>query len=1071
MPEWISFGRGKFFQAWSMGDGEARLDHLYNGIVGEKSRLLGYETFVLRVTSPQNYSSAEASLFEDFAASDFQVEKISRRREAAEDVLEIQYVGENLVVNVSYYASRDRFWIRKNARIFNRGPAIRIVSIALHQFGVCDGQSIEILDCGYRFSTPLYGSTRLPNEYVTRLGMPTILWGEQGGILMGIQFPACHNDFAEADNTFTCDYRPGVLLETGEEFQTETAFYLPLPGKDRAAMRRTFTEYVEETYPPRLPSLVRFNCAGTWLEQVNRSRARSVIPLAKEMGAEVFVIDFGGTHYERFPFSFGHPERLPPMTQIEEGIVRRELFPGGWDEFSAELQKAGLRLGLHYETQGFPHLEEIPQWRLKSPINEGYCLCTPYGELFSGLVLEQVKKYHLGEIKLDYFTTEPCCAEGHDHMASGYDSTDKQVLQHLDLLRRCREAVPDLVISLFVGGGYTSPWWLRYADQLHSGDPGHQLMFKVMLEDNAKSEAMAIERRERWHWATGQGMRPPYAVQMDVHGFGIQSTGTIASVMDPARDDSIPTGAGWRQTLFSNLALTGARDIKLNPYYLTHEDRAFVAEWFDWGRRNTRRLRHPISVLSAPNGEDLEGYAHLDEHGGFLFLFNPAAASARARLDLKKIFGGAPIRCVALYPMKGEFSVGDTLDVPVIAKDCLVLEIERGSAKPQEAPAVVRYRAMAESLIRPYTAQLPCGFAQTLSVLRGRDVRMTVESGTGSKAEHRLERRVRRLLDIASSGREGRADEPKRSRDGLDATLAFAPADVDRSDLGAGGTFGREFSITYVRTELGPFVDGTVISLDDLDSPKKLSISTTAPEHLHRALDEIEEQLLSSGFASEHEFSDPSSFSITRSRGKVGPLGPLFGQAVRVLSRFSEAAPFALADVVVGSSAKLLVGPHAARGLAKPPSQCRGFIGIPPAGGAVEARTKIGIPAQGQPILDVAIGLADQPNPRYGVNLAASSSNARFSVEVCSDGTSTKVLEEDVYPELYPSGEVPEYESLVARGFRAGFMRRQLIDLTKWSGKEVELCFRTEAPPEYEVLYTIPVWSVPRLLLRGGDSS
>ena len=661
MPEWISFGRGKFFQAWSMGDGEARLDHFYNGIAGEKYRLAGYEPFVLRVTSPENYSSANPNPLEELKPADFRIESISRRPGPTEDVLEIEYKNAAIAVFVSYYANRDRLWIRKDVRIVNHGPATRIVSIALHSFSPCDGGKIELLDCGYRFSTPLYGSTRLPNEYVTRLGMPTILWSEGGGLLMGIQFPACHNNLTQPGEQFTCDYRPGVLLQRGEEYRSETAFYLPFSGKDRAALRCVFAEYLEETYPPRLPSLVRFNCAGTWLEQVNRSRALPIVPLAREMGAEVFVIDFGGSHYERFPFSFGNPDRLPPIQQIEQGIVRRELFPGGWDEFHAELRKSGLRLGLHYETQGFPHLEELSRWRLKSPINEGYCLCTPYGELFSGLVFEQVNKYRLGEIKLDYFTTEPCCAAGHDHMADGYDLTDKQVLQHLDLLRRCRQAVPDLVISLFVGGGYTSPWWVRLADQLHSGDPGHQLMFKVMLEDNAKSEAMAIERRERWHWATGQGMRPPYAVQMDVHGFGIQSTGTIASAMDPARDNSIPTGAGWRQTLFSNLALTGARDIKLNPYYLTKDERAFVARWFDWGKRNSDRLRHPRSILSAPNGQDLEGYAHADEKGGFRFLFNPAPKAAQTSLALTAIFGPGPWQVKALYPAEGDLSIGEKI--------------------------------------------------------------------------------------------------------------------------------------------------------------------------------------------------------------------------------------------------------------------------------------------------------------------------------------------------------------------------------------------------------------------------
>jgi hypothetical protein len=1062
VPEWISFGRGKFFQAWSMGDGEARLDHFFNGLVGEKYGLADYEPFILRLTSPSNYSAANPAPLDEVRASECRVEKIIRRREAAQDVLEIEYAASPLAVIVSYCASRDRLWIRKHARIINRGQAVRLVAVALHDFGVGDGRHVELLDCGYRFSTPLYGSTRLPDEYVTRLGMPSVLWGDGGGLLMGIQFPACHNTVSEAKGRFSCDYRPGILLESGSEYTTETAFYLPFAGHDRAALRRTFFDYVEETYPPRLPSLVRFNCAGTWLEQVNRPRALPMLPLVKEMGAEVFVIDFGGTHYERFPFSFGHPDRLPSIEQIEQGICRRELFPGGWDEFNAELQKVGLRLGLHYETQGFPHLEEMPEWRLKSPINEGYCLCTPYGDLFSKLVLTQATKYQLGEIKLDYFTTEPCCAEGHDHMVDGYDSTDKQVLQHLELLRQCREAVPDLVIALFVGGGYTSPWWARYADQLHSGDPGHQLMFKVMLEDNAKSEAVAIERRERWHWATGQAMRPPYCVQMDVHGFGIQSTGTVASRMDPATDDSIPTGAGWRQTLFSNLALTGARDIKLNPYYLTKEERAFVARWFDWGKRNSSRLRRPKSILSPTNGQDLEGYAHTDQEGGFLFLFNPSDKSAATTLELEMIFGAGPWRVKALYPVEGGLKISSTLDLPVMAKDCVVVEIERGKTI-EEAPSISRYRNIAGEFIRPYQPHVVGGSLDALVGLRGRDVQLTPKIGE-TKAEQRLERQLLRLLDVASMGRAGKANGATVHR-AAQVHLAIAGLNSDASDNTRRNSFVRDFATLYFRAPDGALVDGCAIGFDDPVKPNEILFSATAPEHLERALDMLEDNVLSSGFVRVRRLDDPSAFEVVASGGKVGPLGPHFGQGVRVLSAFSERAPFALADVVIGASAKMLVGPHAARGLAKPPSQCRGYVAIPPAEGMVEARTTFRIPANGQPLLELGIGLADQPNPRYGVNLAAWGTHAHFSVELRAGSGAVTILEEDVFPELYPSGEVPEYESLVARGFRVGFMRRQLLDLTRWRGQEVELCLSTKAPTEYQALYTVPVWSPPQLLV------
>lgn len=1040
-----------------MGDSEAKLDHFYNGLVGERYRLAGYETFTIRLTSPENYVATEPAALETLRASDFTVTNIARRHEADHDVIEVDYVRGALRVAVSYRTSRERKCIRKNARIRNDGAAVRLVSVALHDFKVCDGRKVELLDCGYRFSTPLYGSSRLPDEYVTRLGMPAILWGDGGGLLMGLQFPACHNEL-DAAGRFTSDYRPGVLLADGSEYVTEDAFYLPFAGCDKPSAQRAFADYVEETYPPRLPSLVRFNCAGTWLEQVNRERAVPIVPLAKEIGAQVFVIDFGGTHYERFPFSFGNANRLPPIEQVEQGIVRRELFPGGWDEFNLELKKNGLRLGLHYETQGFPHLEEMPQWRLKSPINEGYCLCTPYGELFSGLVLEQVKKYNLGEIKLDYFTTEPCSAAGHDHMANGYDSTDKQVLQHLELLRACREAVPDLVIALFVGGGYTSPWWARYADQLHSGDPGHQLMFKVMLEENAKSEAIAIERRERWHWATGQAMRPAYCVQMDVHGFGIQSTGKIASIMHPTKDDSVPAGAGWRQTLFSNIALTGARDIKLNPYYLTKDERAFVARWFDWARTKQRRLRRPRSILSAPNGHDLEGYAHADENGGYVFLFNPKPMAAVAQLDLDSVFGRGPWRTKILYPVDGMLAGGSRINLPIVAKDCLVLEIERGDVVSDEAPPVVHYRSIAGRLVRPHEPYRGADTAKILEGLRGRDV-CVASMPTASLAERRLERRVLRLLDVASMGRASSTDGNARAG-AIQANVLFA-----ESAPSCSGTFQTKFETTYFTAPDGTLVDGAMLAANNIARPQTIWVKATTTEHLERALDAIEDGTLAR-FKAAAEMADAAAFQVKTEGGEAGPLGPLFGQAVRILSRFSQKEPFALADLVVGASAKMLVGPHAARGLAKPPSQCRGYLAIPPAGGAVEAKLRLSVPGGFHPVLDVGIGLSDQPNPRYGINLATWATSVRFRLDVIAPSSAPfMLLNEDVHPEIYPSGEVPEYESLVARGFRTGFMRRQLLDLSRWVGGHIELRFRIEAPSEFQALYTLPVWSVPRLLV------
>jgi hypothetical protein len=107
---------------------------------------------------------------------------------------------------------------------------------------------------------------------------------------------------------------------------------------------------------------------------------------------------------------------------------------------------------------------------------------------------------------------------------------------------------------------------------------------------------------------------------------------------------------------------------------------AFWNDWLNWADAHLDYLRVRQDLFGQPSGKTLEGSAHIIRDRGFLFLFNPTAASRTGSIPLNSTIGlSGRQNCQVreLYPVHRIYGVySKTLLATLGPHDALVLELE-----------------------------------------------------------------------------------------------------------------------------------------------------------------------------------------------------------------------------------------------------------------------------------------------------------------------------------------------------------------------------------------------------------
>lgn len=268
-------------------------------------------------------------------------------------------------------------------------------------------------------------------------------------------------------------------LNPGETFITAKAYIAAVEGNlDRACMHLTrYHDFLLEIPEKENDMPIIFNeYLSTW-GQPDIDNVSTELKLAKEMGAEEFVIDAG----------WYAPKGLYCEGLLGDWVVNKERFPNGLKEFSKKAEDLGFHThGIWYEfesvTTNSNLYKEHPEY-----------LATLNGEIVNldircfldfnkpeavqylrDTVLKNLKENHVNYIKLDYNENIGYEIDGeNENKAENIRTHSEKVRAFIKELQR---EVPDLVFETCSSGGMRHSLSFNYIGSMNSFSDAHETL-------------------------------------------------------------------------------------------------------------------------------------------------------------------------------------------------------------------------------------------------------------------------------------------------------------------------------------------------------------------------------------------------------------------------------------------------------------------------------------------------------------------------------------------------------------------------------------------------------------------
>jgi hypothetical protein len=554
---------------------------------------------------------------------------------------------------------------------------------------------------------------------------PVVLMGQRTGLLATLEWSL--TQFARENGGFTLEFRPGYLLQPGEtqELTAGSLILFDRTQKDSdelADARQAFFAHLARRVRPTVPRPVKFTTWGPWLWQVSDRRVREILPDLQDVGTDLLHID-AGWQDPHFPYS----QKLPRVRRADDSewdrvMTMSDRFPSGLQPLRQLAEAHGMRLSLWFDTCCDVYLREEEDWAVRTADGRAVwdstwegrwrrvpkqSLAAEYGARFTEFVLEMQRRYDLHGVVLDNHRYHADFAPGRQSMANGWNAEYVQHRIVLELLDELQRRQPGLY--RFFCESWSVPWVLLHATHLHASDPSITKDFARATATDYPLRCLAYERRLAWrrHY---DNFIPPWGIKGDIAGWSVQQQSAIP--LNPAHADAVPgSGEGWTQNLFTCLATTTNRDIRFAFRQMPAFDRAILKEWLGWDRRRAAfpLQARPLTPLQPEPDAGINVITQVTNGRGILYCFNQSFSRAETRLCLDERAGFRPddrdIPAFLVYPLRaplgnGRVSFGQTLTIPLIAKDCAVIEV--GLEQPERLAAYPDYQRATETVTRSF---------------------------------------------------------------------------------------------------------------------------------------------------------------------------------------------------------------------------------------------------------------------------------------------------------------------------------------------------------------------------------
>lgn len=578
-------------------------------------------------------------------------------------------------------------------------------------------------------------------------GQPAVLLTSAGGCLLTLEWPRAQ--VFEDNGNIHIEYRPGFNLSAGESIEVGrgSMVFFGKQGNEKTTTletaRRAFYAHITERVKPDLPFPVKFTTWGPWLTSTRADRILQVVDDLQYVGTNLLHFDAGWLWPDQ-PYT----TRLPKVMDAEDSAWDMALtnpirLPNGMLPIVDAAKDRNIKLSVWMDSLCSRYVRETEQWAILNKDGKPYytkmvpdlpdapiqALTSQYGERLKTFVHQLLDRYDLGGIMFDFHRYMPDYSTEHDSLANGWDSIDKQLRKMIEIYDQCDRRRPG--IYRFYCNASPWPWMLLHATHIHAKDPGTTPDMRLAIKTDYPARALAFERRLAWqdHY---DNFVPPWGIKGDIAGWSMQQKSAIPVNLKHT-GLLIPSGEGWMQNMFTCFATTAVRDIRFSFGQMPQFDKDILKEWLAWDRKRTKFIFNCRPVVLGENRKPNKGMdviSHVRSGKGVMYIFNRSFDLVRTDIKLNEKAGFEPsdqASAYMVYPMKaslGQLSFGQSLKVPVIGKDCVVIEV--GLERPEEVRNLSEYEQIAKTVHRSFQPAYRVSAERLFDVCRNNSIVLQV---------------------------------------------------------------------------------------------------------------------------------------------------------------------------------------------------------------------------------------------------------------------------------------------------------------------------------------------------------
>lgn len=400
-----------------------------------------------------------------------------------------------------------------------------------------------------------------------------------------------------------------------------------------------------------------------------------LMPLAAQCGMANFVLD-AGWKYSWYGLGAN------PKWEVE--------FPEGMKPFSDAAQASDIRLAGWWNFFWIEGKSRDHQWRAVTKdgrLTNQMCILSDYYSFLKSEMLSQIRNSGMITMKIDGFVPpDECWAKDHSHKPG--ELRDAGWLASMRLFEELKRQYPDYLLGVYTW----DPFWTKYSEIVHTYEDHGGLTPGELAPTRAKMQYM--HDREMFNEAYWR-----YLVHNQVEG------STIIT-------DRYPE---WREEVIGNLAGPTRRQISCALNEFSSDERKWIGDCMNWSRVNARFLEHlrpffPNPKIKEPWGltrnrgmetslgvdvvesNSVEGYAHILDNEGYIFIFNPTFHPADYTIPVSEQLGftkdAAGLSFQIIYPylqdLASDVAFGKSVTGLLPAEKHIVIR-----ARKQAIPALI----------------------------------------------------------------------------------------------------------------------------------------------------------------------------------------------------------------------------------------------------------------------------------------------------------------------------------------------------------------------------------------------